>query len=397
MKVVLLCEFFGKGLGYLENTLQRYIVKHGHALTILASACEDVFDFYEGRHPTVARESMEMFEGAKLVRLPLQFNFANRLVYMKGVRRHLEAELPDVIVMLDVMPNLIDVVAHKRRHPTCRFVMHSTMDASNSGRSWLSRAVLHRTIRRALLDRARPLLDAIYPTSPHTADFLHRNYGIPLDAMELVPLGFETSRQASLTGKVAPEFRPSEGHPEHEVTILTGGKLGPLKRTELAIEAVQSLAHLPLKLIVVGAPDSGSEAYYAALRKQASDDLRIEFTGWIGDEDIRRLMAAADMAVFPASQSALWILAVAMGLPLIVGDSGGQDASYLNRADNMVVLPRDAITAEGLANAIKPIATDASLRARMAAGAAEVADTFLNWDLLIEKVLGTKQHAKAVG
>jgi 1,2-diacylglycerol 3-alpha-glucosyltransferase len=394
MKVVLLCEFFGKGLGYLEDTLHHYIVKHGHELTIVASAYENVFDFYAGRHPPAAEATTERFEGAKLVRLPFSFNIANRLVYLKGLGRLLEDERPNAVVALDVMPNLLDVVSYKRRHPGCRFVMHSTMDASNSGRSWLSRMVLHRLIRRSLLNRVRSSLDAVFPVNPQTGDFLHRHYGIGLDEMEVVPLGFDTGGRDHSTVRRDPAVRAELGFAEDDVVLLTGGKLGPLKKTELAIEAVQALPHLPLRLVVVGAPEAGGEAYYARLREQAGEDPRIRFTGWLGDDEIRRLMTAADLAAFPASQSALWILAVAMGLPLVVGDSGGQDASYLNRAGNMIVLPAEEITAAGFARAIEPIVADPRLRARMAAGAAEVAETFLNWDRLIETVLGTGASAQ---
>ena len=52
--------------------------------------------------------------------------------------------------------------------------------------------------------------------------------------------------------------------------------------------------------------------------------------GWLNQDDLNRHLAMADLAVFPASQSILWQQAIAMGLPLIVGDAGHQDISYLN-------------------------------------------------------------------
>ena len=46
------------------------------------------------------------------------------------------------------------------------------------------------------------------------------------------------------------------------------------------------------------------------------------FAGWVDAVDVYRMMDACDFAVFPASQSVLWQQALAMGLPLIVGQVG---------------------------------------------------------------------------
>lgn len=110
--------------------------------------------------------------------------------------------------------------------------------------------------------------------------------------------------------------------------------------------------------------------------------------GWLNQEGLNRHFAAADLAVFPASQSILWQQAIAMGLPLIVGDTGHQDIAYLNTERNIILLRNEEIRADRLAAAIAEIIGDPSrlLRA-LSEGAWRVADADLNWHRLLEPTL----------
>ena len=98
-------------------------------------------------------------------------------------------------------------------------------------------------------------------------------------------------------------------------------------------------------------------------------------------------MNAADIAVFPASQSIMWQQAIASGLPLVVGDVGSQDISYLNLADNIRILRGESISSEGLAAEIEAIAVNPDLRRAMSLGATRVALQELDWDRLIDRTL----------
>src|SRR4029079_14682454 len=100
----------------------------------------------------------------------------------------------------------------------------------------------------------------------------------------------------------------------------------------------------------------------------------IRMTGWLDREGLNRHLAAADLAVFPASQSILWQQAIAMGLPLIVGDAGNPDISYLNQEQNIVVLPAADIRPERIAAAVADVICDPSRMRAMSEGALRVAD-----------------------
>ena len=78
---------------------------------------------------------------------------------------------------------------------------------------------------------------------------------------------------------------------------------------------------------VTGVEDA---TYGEMLARLAARDPRVHTGGWLDQADLNRHLAMADLAVFPASQSVLWQQSIAMGLPLIVGDTGDQDISYPN-------------------------------------------------------------------
>jgi glycosyltransferase involved in cell wall biosynthesis len=266
-------------------------------------------------------------------------------------------------------------------------IMDYHADYSNSGRNWLSLKVLHGVARKWFLDRARPHLARIFPIVPASAVFLHEIYKVPHAEMELLPLGADVdlARAVHARGE-GTRLREELGFAPTDIVVFTGGKLAPAKRTELLLEAVRRLPQLPLKVVVVGEASAADTDYKARLLELA-DGAAVRFTGWLGREDIYRHLDMADLAVFPASQSILWQQAIACGLPLICGDVGNQDISYLNIADNIVVLRGEQINADWLAQVITEVVVEPGRLQRMRIGAERVAVERLDWNRLIERTL----------
>jgi glycosyltransferase involved in cell wall biosynthesis len=388
MKILMLCEFYGESLEYQENLLVKFYVKHGHAVTVVTSTFESVFDYYADRHDN--RQPSRTFEhgGAKVVKLRYRYNILNRLRAFEPLDDLLQAEAPDLIFVHDIMLNLPDCVRYVRRHPGCRMIMDYHADYSNSGKNALSRKVLHGVCRKWFLDRARPYLSRIFPIVPASATFLHEIYKVPLEEMELLPLGADTDLAGAVRSNGAGvTLRRRLGISDRDTVIFTGGKLAPAKKTELLLEAVARLDRLPLHVVVAGQADTGHREYERQLRHRAAGDPRVHMVGWLSPEDVYRHLAMADVAVFPASQSILWQQAIAVGLPLIVGDTGHQDISYLNTERNIEILGRDEIRADRLAEVIAALLSDPDRLRAMSEGARRVADTHLNWDRLVERTL----------
>lgn len=388
MKILMLCDFYDESLEYQENLLVKYYRKHGHEVTVVASTFDSVFDYYNDRHDPAWPARTYLDQGARIVKLRYRYNLLNRLRAYTRIDRLLEEERPDLIYVHDIMLNLPECVAYVKRHPQCRMIMDYHADYSNSGRNWLSLKILHGVARKWFLDRARPHLARIFPIVPAGAVFLHEIYGVPHEEMEVLPLGADVDLARAVRERgEGRRLREALGFSAQDIVIFTGGKLAPPKRTELLLEAVRRLPELPLKVVVVGEAAAADAAYKAQLLAAAEGMPQVRFAGWLGREDIYRHLDLADLAVFPASQSILWQQAIACGRPLICGDVGHQDISYLNLADNIVILPPERIRADALAQAIRQAVQEPGRLARMREGAQRVADEQLDWNHLIERTL----------
>jgi glycosyltransferase involved in cell wall biosynthesis len=236
---------------------------------------------------------------------------------------------------------------------------------------------------------ARPHLKKIFPVVPNGASFLKEIYGVRDDEMELLPLGadlhlFTRLRQSGIREKL----RASLDITPDQTLIFTGGKLAREKRTDLLLKAVADRwRDLKLAVAMAGAMPADDAAYASVLTDLGASGAPIHYLGWLDREEVFGWMLASDVAVFPASQSVLWQQAIAAGLPLIVGDAGNQDPSYLNVHNNMIILTGDEISVDGIAAALDTVAADPDRRASMAEGALAVGIELLDWDRIAARTL----------
>jgi glycosyltransferase involved in cell wall biosynthesis len=120
-----------------------------------------------------------------------------------------------------------------------------------------------------------------------------------------------------------PDFS-KRGNPEHR--ILAFGKWGTYKRLELMIEAFKIVAaELPhAKLVVAGGDHPQAADYVESMKQSCADDPRIEFTGYVHEQDLPGLFQGASVAVMPYSSSTgcsgVAHLACAYGVPIICAD-----------------------------------------------------------------------------
>ena len=117
-----------------------------------------------------------------------------------------------------------------------------------------------------------------------------------------------------------PDFT-SRGNPEHR--ILAFGKWGTYKRLELLIEAFEELAQkMPnVKLIVAGSNHPMTPGYVEQVAESMKANPRVEFTGYVEEDDIPQLFRSSSVLVLPYSSatgtSGVAHLACEFGVPII--------------------------------------------------------------------------------
>ena len=388
MKIVMLCDFFNESLEYQENLLAKYYIKHGHEVTIITSTFVSIFDYCENKYNKHVPTTISFHNQAKIIRLRYRFNILNRLKSFTNIYKILEKECPDLIFVHDITPNLLEIIKYKDQYPDCKVILDYHADYSNSAKNWLSLKILHGVVRKWFLNKARKHISKIFPIVPASAKLLNEVYDVPYSEMEILPLGADTDLGQKIRENAEGRLlRAAYGISENDIIIFSGGKLLPAKRTELLIEAILRLSNQPLHLFVIGDSSEEYQNYKRELLNLSRDKKNIHFVGWLNQIDVYRYLDMADLAVFPASQSILWQQAISMGLPLVVGNTGYQDISYLNKYRNIIILEKKDITSYKLATEIEKIVSNRKIIYEMSMGARKVANEELDWNKLILKTL----------
>lgn len=127
-----------------------------------------------------------------------------------------------------------------------------------------------------------------------------------------------------LTQRPEPPDFSRRGNPEHR--ILAFGKWGTYKRLELMIEAFHAIVkRVPnAKLVIAGGNHPHAPGYVESLKEKWAMNSRMEFTGYVHEEDLPNLFQNSSVAVMPYSSSAgcsgVAHLACAYGVPIVCAD-----------------------------------------------------------------------------
>ncbi len=165
----------------------------------------------------------------------------------------------------------------------------------------------------------------------------------------------------------APDF-DSRGNPEHR--ILAFGKWGTYKRVELLLEAWSELsARMPnLRLVVAGGNHPATPGYIESVAESMKDDSRVEFTGYVEEDDIPGLFRSASALVLPYSSatgaSGVAHLACEFGVPII--SAGIDDFREMALDEGLAVAFYKTGDANSLAAELHALLNDAELMREMA-------------------------------
>jgi glycosyltransferase involved in cell wall biosynthesis len=389
MKILMLCEFYNETLEYQENLLVKYYRKYRHDVIVITSTYNSVFDYYNNVHDNTMPSRVYFDQGAKIIKLPFKFNFFGKIKKYTSIKQIVEQERPDLLYIHDIMPNMLEMINYKKRNPHVKMIMDYHADYTNSANNWLSLNVLHKIIRKKLyMDPIRKHIEKFYPIIPGGVRFLNEVYKIPLQDMEILPLGADVDLvQKIKEGNKREILRKKHDIKNEDFVIFTGGKLTPLKSTHLLIEAFNKIKDNRLNLFIIGDSDKNNEDYKNRLIKLANGNSRIHFLGWKNNKEVYEYLFASNLAVFPASQSIIWLQAIASELPLIIGDFGGQSLDYINEFKSIIELNSTQINVTEIQKNIESIFNDKNKFNNMKKSATMTKDKYLDWNHLINNTL----------
>lgn len=167
------------------------------------------------------------------------------------------------------------------------------------------------------------------------------------------------------------------GTPQRPLRVLTVGRLHWKKGHDHALHATRMLVERGIEVEhrFVG------EGEYREPTEFAIADLgltgRVELLGARGAEEVRDLLAWADVLLHPSLTEAFGVAVIeaqAMGLPVVCSDAGGLPENVEHGVTGFVLARRDAA---GMADRLAELAADPVLRTGMGAAARSRAETVL--------------------
>jgi len=178
-------------------------------------------------------------------------------------------------------------------------------------------------------------------------------------------LRVDSNRIISLSNPVViPETVPEHPVLQH-VQLLFSGRLETLKGVDELLQAfveVRRRCERPVRLVLAG--DGETERYRKMVRSLGIEDA-VEFTGWIGGDEMERLQAESHIYVLPSHTEGLpmgMLEAMARELPVVVTPVGGIP-DFIEDGVNGVLVEKQNI--EMLADALTNLVDDGSLRAEL--------------------------------
>jgi glycosyltransferase involved in cell wall biosynthesis len=158
------------------------------------------------------------------------------------------------------------------------------------------------------------------------------------------------------------------GNPEHR--ILTFGKWGTYKRPEILIEAFAQIAdRFPnAKLVIAGSNHPMCPGYVESLRERWRDCSRIEFQGYVPEDEIGNLFSSATVLVLPYTSaggpSGVAHQACEFAVPIIGSDI--PDFIDMAQTEELGMLFYETGNPDSLAKVLADLLEDSTLQQQLA-------------------------------
>lgn len=248
---------------------------------------------------------------------------------------------------------------------------------------------IDRGLRRRNERAAFRAADAVIFDSDTTRGRVMSAYRLAGDRLFAVVGGVDTTSFTPATAAQHSDARRAFAIDADTFTLAWTGRLSPEKNVELLLRAIAAASLPAIRLLLAG--DGPQRAALESLADALGISDRVRFLGAL--DDVRPVLHAADAFAFPSrgeSFGGALAEAMAAGLPCIALRSSHtiRTASEEIITHGITGLLADGCHEFGMADAIRTLAQDAPLRARLAAAAHRHAEANFSW-----KRAGSALHA----
>jgi glycosyltransferase involved in cell wall biosynthesis len=316
MKIVHLSEFYLDNWKYQENLLPAYQAKLGHEVTLLAS---ENYPLYLKNKPYLG-EKKYIHNDIKIVRYVLKSHLMTFNLY--GIKELILNEKPDLLFIHGIhflkSRSIRELLSGNYKF---KISMDSHADYFSSGFYSSSKIkkikaiATYKLVYKKLINNYLNRLYRFFCVSPASEIFAHEVLSIPVNKIYSLPLGvvlddIPFDQKSSIRKEIRLEYKIPFG----AVVVVTAGKQDREKRSIFLAQVFNLLQNREAYLLIVG---SIEDDIREGLSLEVEKNHKIILPGWKEPHEMIKIMLAADIAVFPGSQSVLWQHALGCGLPAI--------------------------------------------------------------------------------
>ena len=227
--------------------------------------------------------------------------------------------------------------------------------------------------------------------SSHMSWEVTRLFELPPDKVDVIPNGIHVDRWSVSAPGVARARRDLA--PDGPLVVYSG-RLEWEKGVHDLLEALPELRrrHLGLRLAVVGDGTQADELTRQVAQLGLAD--AVTFVGWVEDDDLVALAAAADVAVVPSIYEPFGLVALeaaAVGTPLVVADTGGLREFVEHGVTGLRFTARDV---RALTDAVSAVLEDEVLARRLVRDARAVVARDYAWAHVAARTVDVYQRAQ---
>jgi glycosyltransferase involved in cell wall biosynthesis len=317
MTIAHVTQYYLPDLGYQEVHLARAQAKAGHRVIVFTSRERPSRSMSPvGREPAT---DDGLDDGVQVVRMEAR-HVGNRLL-LKGLSQKLADLNPAWVIAHSLMT--LTTLAVCRARSAGKYRGWLTIDDHTLGsnrRPGLVGDLAYATYKKFVTPWILRVCNDFVAVTTETVGILKDQFGIPPKFIRLVPLGADANLfRFDAAGRNA--IRGRLGWPQEALVVAYAGKLLPEKRVLQLVDAMQPLAaaDASIRLLIVG---SGPENYVDQLnrRLQSSGGDWARLIPAVLNKELPSLLSAADIGVWPGTESIIHLEAMSCGLPIIIRD-----------------------------------------------------------------------------
>jgi len=307
MKIAHVTYYYNDGMGYQDNVLPRYQQKMGHTVAMITTDLTTPFSRQQSRLGRKQNTGCYFDGNLPILRLPHYAEWEGRFVVFKNLAETLKIEKPDYIFHHGLnSPSLITCTKYKSAHPSVFFIADNHADLNTSARNKLWRIAYYQKLRPLILKPCLKYIDLVFGVTPARCFFAEKIIGIPRNKIRLLPIGADTD---TADKTVSSKNKEDNGLRLSELKLVTGGKWTKNKRLDILLKSIEGLN---VHLNIFGRIEDPE------VQGMISGQENVSFLGWQDRENTLRLLADADLALWPGQHTTLMEDAVATNTPLLL-------------------------------------------------------------------------------